>query len=807
MKPALSVAVRALCEFTARSGDLDLRFTPAPSALEGMEGHAVVQKRREKAGGYEAELALNGRFQELQVRGRADGFDGMQQQLEEIKTYRGRLDGVRPHHRALHWAQARVYGHLLCQERGLERIKLALVYFQIGSAEETVLVEECSATELQAFFESLCARYLDWARSEAAHRRARGVAMAQLKFPMPAFRAGQRELAVAVYRTAHAGEGGRCLMAQAPTGIGKTLATIFPMLKSMATTMGKDSSEGDGVGLDKLFFLTAKGTGHGLALHALGQLQQALWQRVPASVAATAVPLRVLDMQARDKTCEHPDKACHGESCPLARGFFDRLPEARQQALQQPFWDAPAVRTLALQHGLCPYYLSQELARWADVVVADYHYYYDSAAMLYALASQQEWRVGVLVDEAHNLLDRARSMYTAALSQFDLAAARQQASGTVKKALDALQRQWQSLNKALDQAGYQSQERVPAALLRVVQRAVCAIADQLADQDIASHAAITGQNRPAADALLGFYWALLHFQALADQFGRHALFDIQRTAPSHRAGRLGAAASTLCIRNVVPAPHLAARHSAAHATVLFSGTLSPPGFYRDLLGLPAKTAWLDVPAPFSPQQLQVHIARHISTRWRDREASLEPMADLIAQHYARQPGNYLCFVSSFEYLQQVAATMARRHPQLPCWQQQRGMDEAGRAEFLARFVEEGQGLGLAVLGGAFSEGVDLPGSRLIGAFVATLGLPQLNPVNEAMQRATDQAVGKGTGYDYTYLYPGLRKVVQAAGRVIRSEHDRGVLVLMDDRFARAEVRALLPAWWQIEGGSRAPGRA
>ena len=800
MKPALSVAVRTLCEFTARSGDLDLRFTPAPSALEGIEGHAVVQKRREKAGGYEAELALSGRFEELQVRGRADGFDAAKQQLEEIKTYRGRLDGVRPHHRALHWAQARVYGHLLCQERGLERIKLALVYFQIGSAEETVLVEECSATELQAFFKLQCARYLDWARSEAAHRRARDAAMAQLRFPMPAFRAGQRELAVAVYRTAHASAGGRCLMAQAPTGIGKTLATIFPMLKSMAAVTAKSASEADAAGLDKLFFLTAKGTGHGLALHALGQLQQAL--PASASASASVAPLRVLDMKAREKTCEHPDKACHGESCPLAHGFFDRLPAARQQALQLPLWDAPALRTLALEHGICPYYLSQELARWADVVVADYHYYYDSAAMLYALALQQDWRVGVLVDEAHNLLERARSMYTAPLTQFDLAQARQGATGAVKKALDALQRQWQALNKAQDQASYQSYESIPGALLGAMQRAAGAIADQLAEQEIAGHAATGGQTALADHALLDFYWELLHFQALADQFGPHALFDIQLATPLQRASRVRMPASTLCIRNVVPAPHLSARHGAAQATVLFSGTLSPPQFYRDLLGLPADTAWLDVPAPFAARQLQVHIAGHISTRWRDREASLTPMAELIAQQYARQPGNYLCFVSSFDYLQQVAVTLERLHPQLPLWLQQRGMDDAGRAKFLARFVDGGQGLGLAVLGGAFSEGVDLPGSRLIGAFVATLGLPQLNPVNEAMQRAMDQAMGVGQGYAYTYLYPGLRKVVQAAGRVIRSEHDRGVLVLMDDRFARAEVRALLPAWWQVEGDDR-----
>ena len=563
--------------------------------------------------------------------------------------------------------------------------------------------------------------------------------------------------------------------------------------------MGKGAT--DSVGLDKLFFLTAKGSGHGLALHALGQLQQAL----PAS--ASAAPLRILDMQARDKACEHPDKACHGESCPLARGFFDRLPAARQQALQLPLWDAPALRTLALEHGICPYYLSQELVRWADVVVADYHYYYDSAAMLYALALQQDWRVGVLVDEAHNLLERARSMYTAPLSQFDLAQARQAATGAVKKALDALQRQWQALNKAQDQASYQSYESIPDALLGTVQRAVGAIADQLAEQEITGHAASGGAPALADQALLDFYWELLHFQTLADQFGPHALFDIQLATPQQqRASRVRTPTSTLCIRNVVPGPHLAPRHEAAQATVLFSGTLSPPGFYRDLLGLPADTAWLDVPSPFAARQLQVHIARHISTRWRDREASLIPMAELIAQQYARQPGNYLCFLSSFDYLQQLAATLERLQPQLPLWLQQRGMDEAGRAEFLARFVEGGQGLGLAVLGGAFSEGVDLPGSRLIGAFVATLGLPQLNPVNEAMQRAMDQAMGVGLGYDYTYLYPGLRKVVQAAGRVIRGEHDRGVLVLMDDRFARAEVRALLPAWWQIEGATEVSER-
>ncbi|MDR0216915.1 MAG: ATP-dependent DNA helicase [Comamonas sp.] len=834
MSALLSVAVRALCEFTARTGDLDLRFTPAPSALEGVEGHAVVQKRREKrlGAGYEAELALSGIFEDLQVRGRADGFDAVQQQLEEIKTYRGTLEGVRTHHRALHWAQAKVYGHLLCQARGLERIKVALVYFQVGSQQETVLIEDCSAAELRQFFETQCRRYLDWARSEAAHRQQRNRALAALQFPMPTFRAGQRQLAVAVYRTAIRPDSGSCLMTEAPTGIGKTLGTVFPMLKSMAAEVQSGAVQDHekvsglrmvdkGCGLEKLFFLTAKGTGHGLVLHALDQIQTALQQQQPAA------DLRVLDMQSRDKTCEHPDKACHGESCPLARGFFDRLPAARREAVESiRIWDAPRVRAIALKNGICPYYLSQELARWADVVVADYHYYYDSAAMLYALTQQQGWRVGVLVDEAHNLLERARNMYTAPLSQWELMTARQLASGPVRKALDALQRQWNALNKTLagtsgdpQESGgnqvledgnlplfagagkesrsapatprtsaqsYQSHAAIPSALLAAVQRAVAAIADVQADQPL-----------PPGDAVLTFYWELLHFQALAEQFGPHALFDIEWVAPA-RASRGRGPVSTLCIRNVIPASHLRARHAAAQATVLFSGTLSPPAFYRDLLGLPQDTAWLEVEAPFAARQLQVRIARHISTRWRDREASLAPIADLVAAQFARRPGNYLCFVSSFDYLQRLASALQRLYPQLPLWQQERRMDEAGRAVFLQRFTEGGQGVGLAVLGGAFSEGVDLPGTRLIGAFIATLGLPQINPVNEAMQAAMDAVMGAGLGHDYTYLYPGLRKVVQAAGRVIRTEDDQGVVVLMDDRFQRPDVQALLPRWWQID---------
>jgi DNA excision repair protein ERCC-2 len=232
--------------------------------------------------------------------------------------------------------------------------------------------------------------------------------------------------------------------------------------------------------------------------------------------------------------------------------------------------------------------------------------------------------------------------------------------------------------------------------------------------------------------------------------------------------------------------------------VLFSATLAPHEFFRDILGLPQTCGQLDVQSPFRPEQLAVKLVRSISTRFKDRTRSLAPIADLLARQYAVRPGNYLAFLSSFDYLERVALLLAERYPQIPTWQQRSGMSEPERTAFLSRFVPEGSGVGFAVLGGAFAEGVDLPGSRLIGAFVATLGLPQVNAVNEEMQRRMETRFG--SGYEYTYLYPGIQKVVQAAGRVIRTTTDRGVLYLIDDRFTHAKVRKLLPQWWNVDPG-------
>ncbi len=259
------------------------------------------------------------------------------------------------------------------------------------------------------------------------------------------------------------------------------------------------------------------------------------------------------------------------------------------------------------------------------------------------------------------------------------------------------------------------------------------------------------------------------------------------------------------MRNVVPAPFLKPRFAAAHTTVLFSATLTPQHFYTDTLGLPDDTAWLDVDAPFHPDQLSVQIVQGVSTRYAHRSASLVPVADLMAEQFQTRPGNYLAFFSSFEYLEQALLTFNARHPGVPTWQQGRRLNQGERETFLARFTPDSQGIAFAVLGGTFAEGIDLPGARLIGAFIATLGLPPVNTINEEMRRRLHATFG--SGHDYAYLYPGLRKVVQAAGRVIRTPTDRGTVHLIDDRFARPEVLRLLPSWWGVgHGGRRAPGR-
>jgi DNA excision repair protein ERCC-2 len=771
-----TVSVRELCEFTAKRGDLDRRFTPTATALEGLMGQNTVANRRGQD--YETEISLEGACGPLRVRGRADGYDPRRRCLEEIKTIRGHPDAIPENRRLLHWAQLQTYGALFCRARNLAEISLALVYFDVASQSEVELLQVYGAADLDEILAQRCAAFEAWAQQEATHRAARDGALKELGFPQESFRAGQRGLAEAVYRAA---ANGRCLLAQAPTGIGKTVGTLFPLLRAMPLQ-----------GIDKLAYLTCKSTGRLTALEALDDLRSATPGR----------HLRVLTMVPKDEGCEHPDKACHGDSCPLANGFYDRLPGARQEAVAQGWLDAAAQRQIALRHGICPYYLGQELVRWADVLVGDVHHLFDSRGLLWGMMQALDWKLAVLVDEAHNLVERTRRMYSAELRISQLRAATQAAPAAVRGALDALVQATEEL--VVDSAApYEVLAEAPDAFVQALQNAAGALAEHF------------NQHPLSLGALLNFHFELQRYLKLVEALSDHSLFDVQTFLGTRSGVEVDAGTGTgtgtdpgaapaisdaaLCVRNVAPACFLRPRFEALQSITLFSATLSPPGYAIQLLGLPQSTAWIDVPPAFPAEHLTVRVAEGVSTRFADRDRSLQKLVAVLTQQFDGHPGNYLAFFSSFDYLEKAAHLLTACRPDIPQWRQERRMGAGARADFLARFVPDGQGLGFAVLGGVFAEGVDLPGSLLIGAFIATLGLPPVSVTQDHIQARLVQLFGAtdGQAKGYADLVPAMQRVVQAAGRVLRTPQDRGWVWLLDDRYQRAEVMELLPAWWQL----------
>ncbi|KQV48473.1 ATP-dependent DNA helicase [Pelomonas sp. Root1217] len=771
-----SVSVRSLCEFTAKRGSLDRRFTPSATALEGQAGQMAVLARRSP--GYETELPLEAVHGNLRVRGRADGYEADVNRLEEIKTIRGPVEAIPDNRRALHWAQLQTYGALIAADRGLSELELALVYVDADTQNETVLREKVTASALQAAFELRCRQFEAWAWQEAEHRKARDAGLSALPFPKGELRPGQRLLAEAVYRVATKG---RCLLAQAPTGIGKTLGTLYPLLRAMPLQQ-----------LDKIGYMTCKGTGRITALEALHALRD----------STPTKSLRVLTLVAKEQACEHPTKACHGDACPLANGFYDKLPAARAEAVQIAWLDPATQRRIALQHDVCPYYLGQELLRWADVVVGDVHHAFDPYGQLYGLSQAQGWKLALLVDEAHNLIDRARDMYSVSLSLARVREVIAEAPASLRVPLRRLAKELATLGRR-QQGDYQALDTVPDALAEALQRVNVVLGEHV-------------QNHPLdVGPMLQFYFEVLGLQRLLDRFDAHSICDLQRSAtPARPAPALDAPRNLsllgdddeeddasdgqdvlLSIRNIVPGAFLKERFEGLSSVTLFSATLGPPDYQRQLLGMPEDTAWIDVPAPFPPEHLTVQVAHRLSTRYEHRHASLDALVDLLARQFTEHPGNYLAFFSSFDYLDKASARLALRHPQVVQWNQSRAMGDAARRAFLDRFVEGGRGIGFAVLGGAFAEGVDLPGTRLIGAFIATLGLPPVSPLQDQVRERLDTLFGADHGY--ADLVPGMQKVVQAAGRVLRSVDDRGWVWLLDKRYARPEVRALLPGWWQL----------
>ena len=756
VKQQVKLSIRALCEFVLKSGSLDNRFGGPERAQEGSRIHRKLQK----AGGewYRAEVYLKtsvpyGDFV-FTVEGRADGVveTGRGFMIDEIKTTSLPIEMIDEDYEAAHWGQAMTYAYLYAKDNSLGEMEVQLTYYQIDTGQIKRFQRRFSFSQLELFFADLLKQYHFWAKLRADWQGIRNQSIQSLAFPFEHYREGQRGLAAAVYRTVR--DSGR-LFCQAPTGIGKTMSTLYPAIKAMG--------EGEG---ERIFYLTAKTITRQAAEEAF------------ALMRGKGLRVKTITLTAKDKICFLEQRDCNPETCPYANGYFDRVKDALKQLLEGgDEYTRQSIEQAAKAHTVCPYELSLDLSLWADAIVCDYNYLFDPVVYLKRFFADGGGDYTFLIDEAHNLVDRARSMYSAELNKSDFLSLKKalgKENPLLAKALGQVNTVMVALRKQCTNGPVLVQKEPFDDALLALQEFAAFCDEWLAQQE----------ESPFADQVLELYFAVSFFLRIAELYDGHYVNFLYRRG-SELSWR------QLCLD---PSDVVNERLSWGRAAVLFSATLSPLDYFVSVLGGGEDTKRFALPSPFKQQNLCLLAADHISTRYRDRPESYEPIARLLYAMVTAKEGNYIAYFPSYQYLSEVFAAFQNICPQVQTLVQTSGMDEAQREDFLARFEKtEGTLLAFCVMGGIYGEGIDLKGDKLIGTAIVGVGLPQVGPQQDVLRDYFEE--DRGQGFQYAYQYPGFNKVLQAAGRVIRGETDRGVVLLIDSRFTSPSYRQLWPAHW------------
>ncbi|WP_371373117.1 ATP-dependent DNA helicase [Sporomusa aerivorans] len=769
--PAIRVvktSVRNLVEFVLRSGDLVAAFTGSSRMQEGSRIHRRLQQSQ--GADYESEVSLSIVIELsdacIEISGRADGVitasDANGDQavtIEEIKSTTADIGEIEEDFKPLHWAQAKCYAHMYAVRHGLPQMGVQLCYCQVDTLATKTFTKVFSAAELAQFFDSLITQYALWAARLGTWTEIRDASAQLVEFPFGSFRQGQRQLAVAVYQTLTKG----CkLFAQAPTGTGKTMATLFPAIKAL------------GLGyVEKIFFLTAKTVTRQLAEEAFDRLRQA------------GLHCKTLTLTAKDKICFQPEAACTPEECSYARGYYDRVNAALADCWQQEAFTREIVEEYARKHNLCPFELSLDLALWADVVICDYNYVFDPRVYLKRFFNENNGQYCFLVDEAHNLVDRAREMFSAEIAK--------QAFLDIKKAvkteLPKLAQAAGKINTFLTKAGKLcSEESVAGQPRHLVQKEPFQEINPLLRKFAELAEKWLAENKPAVfrEELLELFFQVNAYLRTGDMYDQRYVTYLEAREKDIRL-------KLFCVN---PSELLRQALERGRATVCFSATLTPLAYFAEILGGEETGGQLTVASPFDPGNLNLLVADNISTTYKTREKTYEHVVDSICAAVTARQGNYLVFLPSYRYLDEISRRFCQRLLPVEVICQQGEMNEAERADFLHRFDRDNPGtlVGFAVLGGIFGEGIDLTGERLVGAVIVGVGLPMVCLEREIIKNWFDTENERG--FEYAYVYPGMNKVLQAAGRVIRTEHDRGLVLLIDDRFAHTRYRRLFPQEWR-----------
>lgn len=760
----VTISVRNLVEYVFLSGSIDVRLNAIDTMHEGTKAHQRVQltygEQDQKEVYVKADIQLDDLL--FVVDGRCDGLLGTDPILtvDEIKSTGGDLDRIAEDGYPVHWAQALFYAYMYAKEHEQSAMRVQLTYVQTKTEEERRFMREVSFVELEQYVYEITARYAPYVQQLRKHEQLRNESIKGLAFPFETYRAGQRKLAGAVYKSI---EEGVRLFAKAPTGIGKTISTTYPTIKAIGAGM-----------LQRFYYLTARTTTRAAAEDALIFMRE------------KGLHLHAVTITAKDKICFQEEVRCEKEHCPYAEGYYDRINGAVLDILEQEtIMTRPVIEAYAHKHKVCPFEFSLDLAYASDAVVCDYNYIFDPRISFKRQYAEMKKRTALLVDEAHNLVDRAREMFSAELTKAPFLALQRELKGVHNegyRTAKAINDYFIALRKSSDGAPHLIQRQLPEELVALVDAFASA-----AEQAIAI--GVSGDS-----TLLDTYFAAQNFVRTAKLFDDRYVVYIELSKSDVRL-------KLFCLD---PSQLLQQVGKGYRSHIYFSATLSPVSYYMDMLGAGENDYTLAVPSPFAKEQLDV-VINPLSTRYHDRDQSKLPIAKLIMELMSERPGNYFVFFPSYAYMNAVYET----YMELKEWSVPTGaasdaevllqtpdMAEEERDRFLGAF-QAGSGkslIGFAVMGGVFSEGVDLVGDRLVGVIVVGVGLPQLG-VERNMLKDYFNEQGKN-GYDYAYVFPGMNKVLQAGGRLIRSETDRGTLVLIDDRYLQSQYQRLLPEEWK-----------
>ena len=783
---SVRVSVGQLVAFVARSGDLGGSGTAGPTAQQGVAGHTWLAKQKPKC--WQAEVSLKRSFSineiDLQLAGRVDFVrvePGKPLLVEEVKTCLG--DPRRDFGASDHWAQAKMYGFLLAQYSDFltqHRPYAQLTASNTLSDESAIdirltrldLLSRKSHSETQTLTVAQLVecgyRWLDeycaWLAAVGQHKTKMIASAQQLKFPYPQYRPQQQAVARQVFRCIRDQSD---LLLQAPTGSGKTVSVCFPAAKALGETVAS-----------RVVYLTTKSSSQAVVLEGLAQLRRA------------GLHIALLQLTAKAKACpcqvENSHNALDQPMCQRRLGYYDRLPAARAEAMALAWLDNNAVQAIADQHNICPFEFSLEMAGWVDWLVCDVNYWYDPVIRMANL--ERGDKPLLLVDEIHNLPDRVRAMFSAALTPNDFTVVKNQvlpsiASKLASRAVDKCQRLLRQLLR-----GCNAEEQIIEAedlypLIEQIEKLLATIDEARAVPEVGTISSLF-----VADAGL-LLQPLRRFIALKPWLGD------QHIVVLYPAKKNNGQCQIACLN---AGPLIAARRHSVQNTVGFSATLSPADYYRDNLGWSEadedQLQWLQLPSYFPVQNRSVSLVNFVNTRWQSRAHSLPHLIAAINAVTQSQEGNYLLFLPSYDYIEQLLAASPQDQSQHWLVQSPTG-DEQSRRDFLNALIHaQKPTLALAVLGGVFAEALDIPNSALQGVIVVGTGMGQPNAQNKALQQYWHEQ-GRD-GFDYSFRVPGFAKVVQAAGRVVRSEHDQGVVVLIDDRFAQTVYQRWFPPHWQ-----------